>query len=151
MVEKVLQNFKMFELKRDLEFVFDEVPHVSGSYKVRLTDDCIANRYVEFIPKAEYVISVKKKGWKEEALKFFRVHENLYLVLYFPKDTKAVMRDIDYPHILIERKEETNRWIPIGWLYYYYRVYNGLCLVSKASAEGIIELVVKCDDWAVEI
>jgi hypothetical protein len=153
MIEKILKNFKMFELKEDLEFIFEE--YTPSTYKVSLLDTDRLRKYIEFIPKAEEYITVKKRGWKEEALKFFKLPNNLFLVLYFPKDTKAVKKSCDYPFILVERKvkeEETvNRWEPVAWLYYYYRVYNGLYLTSKASTEGIIELVLKIDNWEVEI
>jgi len=154
MLDKIIKQFKHFELKEDLEFVFDEIPYVSTNYRVSLLNAGKLKKYVEFFPKAEYYITVKKKGWKDEALKIFKLPTDVYLILYLPKDTKAVMKSFDYPFILIERKIEEKdtvvKWETISWLYYYERVYNGLHLTSKPSVETIIEVAIK-NDWEVEI
>ncbi len=151
MIDKIIKQFRHFELKEDLEFVFDEIPHVSTTYKVSLLNAGKLKKYVEFFPKAEYFITIKKKGWKDEALKIFKLPTDVYLILYLPKDTKAVMKSLDYPFILIERKiEKKETWETVSWLYYYHGVYNGLHLTSKPSVETVIEVAIK-SDWEVEI
>jgi hypothetical protein len=151
MLDKIIKQFKHFELKEDLEFVFDKIPYVYTDYRVSLLNVSKLKKYVEFFPEAEYYITVKKKGWKDEALKVFTLPTNVYLILYLPKDTKAIMKSYDYPFILIERKiEEKDTWEPVSYLYYYNRVYNGLHLTSKPSVETVIEVAIK-SDWEVEI
>jgi hypothetical protein len=153
MLDKIIQQFKVFELKEDLEFIFDKIPYVATDYRVRLLNVGKLKKYVEFFPEAEHYITLKKKGWKDEALKIFRLPTDVYLILYLPKDTKAVMKSLYYPFILIERKieeKDTVKWEPISWVHYHERIYNGLHLTSKPSVEIMIEVAIK-NDWEVEI
>ncbi len=151
MIDIIIKQFKHFELKEDLEFIFDEIPYVSTTYRVSLLSPGKLKKYVEFFPEIEYYVTIKKKGWKDEALKIFRLPTGVYLILYLPKDTKAVMKSLDYPFILIERKiEEKDTWEPVSWLYYHQRIFNGIHLTSRPSVETIIEVAIK-NDWEVEI
>jgi hypothetical protein len=147
MMEQVLKKFVNFEKpKAGQKYEFN----LAGTtYRIRLIDSLKLKKYVEFVPKLEFVVRLTK-GWRDERIEIFR-DGDLYLLLHIPKNAS---RDLDIPFILIEkkiaRKNGGVKWEPISWLYYHFYNFDGIYLTVRESVEFIIEEAIK-NDWEIKL
>ncbi len=145
-MERILKEFKTFEKPREgLDFNFELL---GATYKVRFMDDCKLRKYVEFVPKLDFVAYLTK-GWRDERVEIYRKGD-LYLLLYIPKNAE---RDINIPFIMIEKKIKEKcrvRWEPIAWLYYHYFNFNGIYLTVRKSVEFLVETAIK-ENWEIKL
>ncbi len=147
MMEQVLKQFSMIEKPREGQY-FD-FTLAGATYRVRLIDSSKLRKYIEFVPKFEFMLRLVR-GWRDERMEVFRKGD-LYLVLHIPKNPQ---RDIDLPFILVEKKIVKKyggvRWEPIGWLYYHYFNFDGVYLTVRESIEFIVEEAIK-DGWELKL